>query len=484
MPRLGTWCALGGGLSAAVYGVYEFVYIPSVTTKREMELFVEAEKSVFISIVQRMGVLKSFTPRINADRIYAFCELHLLRRDVYALPLRLQSAYDKALMMRQLDTLESETCSWLRFRDTPLTAEEQWRCFAAFCVYWLVFRLCVPLAMNCPGVPVHELRWRMHQCSKVLLVDVLDARSNLVIDPACAAKLDQLKREVRERGNDDVSAECAVLRDCPFVWSPKCWVEELAFWGCAGNPWLPVAAAEERCGTETGQTAALSSPLLTGPSIMHSAEVPFAEPAECSVQPQRTALAITAADATRERASPLEAERPVCTKYGYPCAARDGVSNASSSMVIPVAITGSEKLLYASDAVAITDRRPSYSSDDRFLDLMQLQYGRGTGGQLPAQSVEVARAVTDDRLPKSIRDSRLFLPLFSQESMWNFFGGRSRTGVMRTVHVYVGAPCLEHELSRAWLMTHREQARALARASDDKADEDTSTFPLCFSVLP
>lgn len=438
------WGAVSSAIAAAGWAFDTFYYTPSLTTKREMELFVEAEKASLLRVYQSFSLLRDLAPFRNAERIAMFCKIQMVRNDALALPPNLMSAIDKASLLKSINELQQQHCVTLHCRDAPLSSEESWRCTLAFGIFVLAFRLVFPILaiFRCcsDGGLVKE-------AAKVgkLILDIIEVDVDLTLDP------------IASRLASQGSADGSVIE---AVWCPTSWVEEAAFWAAPTNPWTA---------QRTDTTASLTSQAVRLLSLDESHRN-ATERYEHRFQKDHSALAAIANSSQTDasRAKLFDGCLPEST-FGYPRSLRDVELRAESSrngcdvFYTPVVSLGVEKLTYMGDAFASSDLTPLKSSTDRYADIVELTYGSGNTLKSP-QAVEVTKpAAAQAAVTMTNHLPFVEMPLLSRESMTSIFGGRVKgSGRRRTIFIYVGAPSVQADAWKAHVGAYAELANRAA----------------------
>lgn len=447
MPRLHVWAAIGGGLASLGYAFDRYYYTPTLTTKREMELFVEAEKTALLNVFQALSILRDSAPVKNAERIATFCKIQLVRNDAFALAQHLQSAIDKSILMGALDELQQKHCVSLRCRDEPLTTEERWKCVAAFGLFVFAFRFVFPLLVVFRCVSEQSI-----------------VRGAVEVGSAI---LDLLEIDVDMSVDENVVSSPGSSSSPSILWQPSSWVEEAAFWASPSNPWTSLGDGKGHMGDGKGRIDVF--PLLA------LDKRPLVERFEHRFQQVYQTLVDTANIA--ENGSRQHSVSMPPSQFGYPVSLRDVTlppsanSNGSSyPSYIPVASIGIEKLTYLGADLATSDIRTPKSSTERYVEVMDLQYGSGNtlrNRKEPVTSrTQAAQRDLGEPAQLPVPAPLVELPLFSKESLTCIYGGRPRgSGRRRSIFLHVGAPAPRPSAWTSWVRCYADLADRVASVS-------------------
>jgi hypothetical protein len=443
MPRLYFYAAIGGTITSALWAFDKYYYTPSLTTKREMELFVEAEKSALINVYQAFSLLRDIVPFRNTERIALFCKIQMIRQEAFALPPNLLSAIDKSALLRTLDELQREHCISLRCRDVPLTSEESWKCTLAFGIFLIAFRFVLPLlvAFRCCA---DAALVREAVKAGTYILNIIDVDADMTVDEEASKLITQ-------------SVENAPAE---LLWHPSSWVEEAAFWASPSNPWTRGLDSQSSCSSSGGNSQALRQ---VAQFLVQQQQQPHVEHFEHRFQREYQSLVDVANTALTSSSVKFNAETPG-TLFGYPSSLREvEIQNYHRNInpfYVPVVAVGIEKLTYLGETFASRDVRAPKTGTDRYKDVYELQYG---AGNLLKNPQGAAHAVTSTESQKEVPAPFAELPLFSKESITCIFGGRpAGSGRRRTLFLHVGAPVVRAEAWKAYVGSYAELANRAA----------------------
>lgn len=456
MPRLHVYALIGGTVTSALWAFDKFYYTPSLTTKREMELFVEAEKAGLMNVYQAFSQIRDLSPFRNTERIALFCKIQMIRQDAFALPPNLLSAIDKSAMLRTLGNIQRQHCVSLRCREIPLTSEESWRCTLAFGIFVFAFRFVFPLLI---AFRVCSDAALVHEAVKAakLILDVIDVDVDMTVDGEASIL-------VAHAAADDTNTSTMLL------WHPSSWVEEAAFWGSSTNPWTQSVASvnEGRVGEGASDSAVLQTAVgFLGPK-REQKQSPV-ERYEHRFQREYQALVDVANTSISTSKETFNVELPN-TLFGYPSSLHDvaltfpkdeaGHERSHDSFCVPVVSVGIEKLTYMGEAFADRDVRAVKTGMDRYTDVYELQYGSGNILKNRQNNTETVAPIEP---LQAVVVPFQELPLFSKESITCIFGGRpQRSGRRRTMFLHVGTPVVRSEAWKGYVGSYAELANRAA----------------------
>ncbi|KPA85941.1 hypothetical protein ABB37_00241 [Leptomonas pyrrhocoris] len=393
MPRLPFWGFGAAATAGMSYAGYHFVYEPRQAAQHDEENHLTHVKQPYQDVIHAYACLRAKVEEqlrsaawcTNADKTVFFCDVQLVRSQLWTLPRHLTTEHDLHRMLAELSLWEKQHCTELHFRDKPLLLTQTLRSMVCFALYALIFRVAAPLLGLWDGFAGGQAQL-LHHTARVI--------TNTLDIGVVMTSTEKPRLETRS-AKDDTHGEGEKSAARYITLSPVHWIEEVGFWACANNPLLtqhlhnmPHSKDKHDGGGATLRLLRASPYATTYTQLWRQvavetqadekreAEAALASP-QLSASPSSSLVHVAAEEVSLgypvlfgNVALPTESK-----KHGMYCA-------PDVTRYIPVGVSGLPHLLYVDAAHAVADVRPRLTREEVYARRQRAQLVRASGADL------------------------------------------------------------------------------------------------------